>query len=154
MKPTAEKLYQKLKNLTRKIKDDFRKKGVVIPVKKEDGSIKVGQYLIQHKDNGFYAVVSVDGEVMADQINLPQTAAIVANHLALKNFLNKDIIEKDREYGYAYFEYQLYQRAKERSLTYPDYFDVKISKFEDSGEQADFYKHQIQIQFDKLKKIA
>jgi hypothetical protein len=154
MRTTTERIYQKLKNLTRKVRDDFRRKGIVLPAKKDDGSIKVGQYLIQRKDNDFYAVISVDGEVMADQINLPQTAAVVANHLALKNCLDKDILDKDREYGYSYFEYQLYQRAKERSLTDLDYFDVKVSKFEDSREQADFYKQQILARFDKLKKLA
>lgn len=154
MKITAEKLFQKVKDLARKTREDFRRKGFAIPVKKDDGSIRVGRYLIKRKDNDFYTVVSVDGEVMADQLNLPQTAAVVANHLALKNYLNKEIIEKDREYGYAYFENQLYQRAKDRSLVDPDYFDVKVSKFEHSGEQAEEYKRQILSQFDKLKKIA
>lgn len=154
MKISSERLYQKFKDLARKARDDFRRKGIAIPVKKDDGTIRVGKYLIKRKQNNFYVVVSVDGEVMADQLNLPQTAAVIANHLALKNYLNKDIIEKDREYGYAYFEHQLYQRAKERSLIDPDYFDVKVSKFEQSGEQAELYKQMILAQFDKLRKIA
>lgn len=154
MKASIDKLFHKIKELARKAREDLRKKGIIVPSKQDDGSVKIGRYIIQRKNNDFYKVISIDGELMADNLNLPQTAVIVANHLALKNFLNKDVIEKDREYGYAYFEYQLYQRAKERSLIDPDYFDVKISKFEDSGEQADFYKKQIVEQFDKLKKIA
>lgn len=154
MKIPVEKIYQKFKDLARKTRDDFRRKGLVIPIKKEDGSVKVGEYLIKRKKNDFYIVVSVDGEVMADHLNLPQTAAIVANHLALKNYLDTKIIELDREYGYSYFEYQLYQRAQDRASKDLDYFDIKMSKFENSGEKADFYKQQILLQFDKLKKLA
>lgn len=154
MKITTETLYERLKNLVRKTRDDFRRRGLVIPAKKEDGSIKIGQYLIQRKDNDFYAVVSVDGEIMADQINLPQTAAIIANQLALKKYLNKDIIEKDREYGYAFFEHQLYKRALESSFNNPAAFDIKISKFEYSGQKADLYRQEILSNYQKLQKLV
>lgn len=154
MKISIDKLFHKIKELARKAREDLRKKGIIVPSKQDDGSVKIGRYIIQRKNTDFYRVVGIDGELMIDNLNLPQTAVVVANHLALKNYLNKEIIEKDREYGYAYFEYQLYQRAKERSLIDPDYFDVKVSKFENSGEQADFYKQQILEQFNKLKKIA
>lgn len=154
MKLQAERLYQKILNLTRKVRDDFRRKGMVIPVKNSDGNVRVGKYLITRMNTDFYCVVGVDGEVMAENLNLPQTAVVVANHLALKGYLNTDIVEKDREYGYAYFEHQVYQRARDRAEIDPDYYDLKASKYEYSGERAELYKQQILEQFNKLQKVA
>ena len=96
----------------------------------------------------------MDGETVVQNLNLPQTAIIVANTLALKKVLDKNIIDKDIEYGYAYFEHQLYKRAVERSKEDPTYYDVRISKFENSGEKADDFKAEILHQYEKLKKIA
>lgn len=154
MKLQAERLYQKILILTRKVRDDFRRKGMVIPVKNSDGNIRVGKYLITRTNSDFYSVIGVDGEIMAENLNLPQTAVVVANHLALRGYLNTDIVEKDREYGYAYFEHQVYQRARDRAEIDPDYFDLKASKYEFSSERAELYKQQILEQFNKLQKVA
>lgn len=154
MKISPEKLYQKIQELAKKVKNDFRRKGVIIPTRNDKGTIRVGKYLIKRKENEFYAVVSVDGEVMADQLNLPQTAALIANQLALKQQFDKQLVERDREYGYACFEDQLYNRAKERMLTNPNYNDIKVSKYHESGARAEALKTSIMLQFEKLNKIA
>jgi hypothetical protein len=154
MKISPEKLYQKIQDLAKKVRNDFRRKGLIIPTKNDKDTIRVGRYLIKRKENEFYAVISVDGEVMADQLNLPQTAALIANQLALKQQFDRQLIEKDRDYGYACFEDQLYTRAKERMLTDPNYNDIKVSKYHESGERAEELKKSIISQFEKLNKIA
>ena len=154
MKITSEKLYQKIQELAKKVKNDFRRKGLIIPTRNNKYSIRIGNYLIKRKENEFYAVVSVDGEVMADQLNLPQTAALIANQLALKQQFDKGLVEVDREYGYACFEHQLYNRDKERMLMDPNYVSVKAYEYEDSEQKAATLKSYIIYQFEKLNKIA
>jgi len=151
---SPERLYQKIKDLTKKIKQDLRRKGMIIPTRKNKSIIRVGNYLIKRKENEFYSVVSVDGEIMADQLNLPHTAAIIANQLALKQQFDVSIVNRDREYGYACFEDQMYTRAKERMDLDPYYNDIKVYKYQESGERAENLKKSIIAQFEKLNKVA
>lgn len=154
MKVNTERLYQKILDLARKVREDFRRKGMVIPVKNNTGTVRVGSYLIERKSTDFYSVVGIDGEVMVENLNLPQTAVIIANHLALKGYLNNSVIELDREYGYACFEHQLYQHAKSRENADPEYINLRANKYEFSGEQAELHKQLILEQYNKLRKIA
>ena len=150
----TDRIFWKIRELSKKLKSDFVKKGIIIPTKTPNGSVRVGSYVIDKQNNDFYTVRTMDGETVVQNLNLPQTAIIVANTLALKKVLDKNIIDKDIEYGYAYFEHQLYKRAVERSKEDPTYYDVRISKFENSGEKADDFKAEILHQYEKLKKIA
>lgn len=150
----TNRLFWQIRELSKKIKTEFFKKGVVIPSKTVEGDVRVGQYLIRRQRNDFYSVLGTDGETLAENINLPQTAIIVANTLALKNYVDRIIVEKDREYGYAYFEHQLYKRAEEKVKKDPGYYDVNLSKFETSGERAEDLKIEILRHYEKLKKIA
>jgi hypothetical protein len=154
MKISSEKLYQKIKELTKRIKQDYRRKNIIIPTRNNPYTIRFGNYLIKRKDNEFYTVDSVDGEVMADQLNLPHTAAIIANQLALKQHFDRRLVEMDREYGYLCFEEQLYNRSRERELLDPNYMDSRAFKYEDSGSKARGIKDAIVAQFEKLNKIA
>lgn len=151
---TTDRVFWRIKELSRKIKAEFLKKGIILPSKHSPGKVRLGKYFIEKQENQFYCVKSLDGEVMADNLNLPQSAVIIANTLALKNYVDKNIVDKDREYGYAYFEHQLYKRALERTKEDPTYFDIRLSKFEGSGDLAEDYKTEILYYFEKLNKIA
>jgi hypothetical protein len=146
-------IYYRLKELTRKIKNEFKAKGFAIPTRHDEGMIRVGSYLIVKEDN-FYKIISKSNEVIAEFINLPQTAIVVANELALKHTLNTKILEEDAEYGYAYFEDQLYKRALKKYDLDPESLDIKLSKFVDSKSKAESYKTSILMQYEKFKKIA
>jgi hypothetical protein len=154
MKISSEKLYRKIQELAKKVKNDFRRKGMIIPTRDSKHSIRIGNYLIKRKENEFYAVISVDGEIMADQLNLPQTAALIANQLALKQQFDKGLLEIDRDYGYACFESQLYNKARQRTLKDPEYFNIRMYEYENSADKAETLKNYIVSQFEKLNKIA
>ena len=47
-------------------------------------------------------------EIIVDRINLPQTAAVVANRLALGKYVEDDIVNADIAYGYALFDEELH----------------------------------------------
>lgn len=150
----TDRVFWKIKELSVRIKTEFLKKGLAIPTKTLDGNVRVGRYVIGKQANEFYSVKTLDGETVVQNLNLPQSAVVIANTLALKKVLDKNIIEKDTEYGYAYFEHQLYKRAVERTKEDPTYYDVRMSKFENSGERAEDCKAAILHQYDKLRKIA
>jgi len=155
MKTLTDDLYKKIENLNNRTRLDFYKKGMVLPVRNQDGSIGIGMYKIKKTAGQFYAILNYNNEIVADQINLPQTAALVANELALGKFLNKDLIQTDRDYGYALFEEELHHRAVTQSNRKGlDHFDIKLSKRMISRTKKEEHKRIIMKSFDKLRKIS
>jgi hypothetical protein len=154
MKEITEDLYSKIEKLTVQVRKDLYSKGLVIPVKNKNGSISVGRYTIKKTNSNFYIIVDHSGEIIVDQLNLPHTAAVLANGLALGKYLDKDLVQTDRYYGFALFEEQLHQRAVERSAKKSlDYFDIMLSKRVLNCAKKELYKQDIMKRFDKLKKI-
>jgi hypothetical protein len=78
----------------------------------------------------------------------------LANSLGLGQIPDNIIIEKDRKYGTAQFEEQLYNRALKRIKRDPDYFFIKASKFADSALKKEEYHRDIQRSFEKLSRLA
>lgn len=150
----TDRVFWKIRELSKKIKIEFLKKGFVIPAKTNEGDIRIGHYVISKQPNDFYSVKGIDGETLVENLNLPQSAVIIANTLALKNYVDKNIVEKDREYGYAFFEHQQYTRAADKAKLDPYYDDIRLYKFEGSGERADDCKKEILYYFEKLRKTA
>ena len=77
-----EHLYKKLKQVTFEVKSNLHRRGIAIPVKNDDGSISIGNYTVR-KSKGQYQIFDFRNEVVVDKINLPQSAIILANGLAL-----------------------------------------------------------------------
>ena len=150
MKTTTEDLYRKITKLSESVKADLRRKGLVVPVKNKDGSITVGCYKIVKTDSG-YSVVDYTGEVVVDRINLPQTAIITANKMALGQYRDTTLILNDTKYGYAEFEEALYKRAM-TSKTIAN-FDIQISKYSNAQLKKETYKKAITNSFQKLIKL-
>jgi hypothetical protein len=153
MNLTVNEQYNKISNLSKEIRTELRKRGFVIPVKNSDGSIKVGPYLIRKNPNNFYRITDHADNIIVDHINLPHTAAILANDLALGRDLDKHILDKDRAYGYAEFQDQLYFHSV-ASKKPQDYIDILQSKFELSRSKKAGYRQDIIQRFEKLTKIA
>lgn len=150
---TAEELYKKFAKVSTEVRDDFRRRGFVVPVNNRDGSISIGPYRIV-KCNDSYSIVDSKNRVEIDGINLPQTAIIMANDLALRKFLDRNIIKRDQEYGYALFKEQIYRRALQRSKNQPiERFDLMTAKSLTSREKKERCRRDIQHSFEKLTKI-
>jgi hypothetical protein len=154
MKQIPEHLYGKLKTLTEEVKQDLRRRGIAIPTMNNDGTIALGQYTIV-KQNSFYAIIDYAGDVVVDKINLPQSAAILANSLALGKFVDEAVLTADRNYGYEEFEELLHNKiAKQNMSKNVDRADVMLTKSKINRVRKEKYKQDIVRSFEKLRKFA
>jgi hypothetical protein len=154
MKPIPNDLYEKIERVSEKVRADFRQRGIVIPVKNSDGSINIGRFRVVNQTTGFYAVYNSNGEVIVEGINLPQTAALIANDLALGRILDPRIVNQDREYGYALFKETLYsQRVKDPTRDFNSY---ELSKIKESiaKNRREQFQNGIVQRFEKLRKLV
>ena len=146
-----EIIFEKIEALTRGVLNNLRSKGMVVPVENEDGTITIGRYSII-KTQGFYQIVNHVNEVLVGNINLPHTALMIANDLALNKFVDSRTIELDRNYGYALFEEQLYKKISKKYKSYGDY-DIAVTKCQVARAKKEHNKRAILAHFDKLRKI-
>lgn len=145
-------IYQKLQELTQQVKTRLEKKGIAIPFKNSDGSIKLGHCTIV-KNQGFYSIFDNLGYVVVEKINLPHTAILLANNYALGKFLDKGLLALDREYGYADFEEKLdLNLARKISKTNPDRADTLLIKSKIKKNKKDEAKRLVLKSFEKLYK--
>lgn len=155
MKNIPDDLYKKVIRLSDDVKKDLRAKGIVVPVKNEDGTISVGPFTIVKQRAGYFVIKDKFDEIIVDRINLPQTAAVLANGLALGKFKDLNILNADRYYGYALFDEQLHNRAVERSTKKSlEYFDVMLTKAMIAKAKKERYKQDVVKSFEKLIKLV
>ena len=151
MKKIPNDLYKKIVQVSTQVKKDLRRKGIVVPVENRDGTVKVGSYLIVKDSEGFYSILDRDNDVVVDQINLPQTAVVVANNLALGRYKDVNLINADKNYGYAAFDELLHMRAVEKSSKKSlEYFDVMLTKGMLARAKKESYRSDIVRSFEKL----
>jgi hypothetical protein len=153
MNPPLDNLYDKIEQVSKTVRDSFRRRGVVIPAKGANGSIVLGSYSIERLDDGFYVVFDHRKDKIADRINLPQTAALVANDLALGRMLNSVVLEADRQYGYARFEENLYAKRIQNSKDL-DRFELAMIKCTVVKNRREYYQNSIMQRFEKLRKLV
>jgi flavin-binding protein dodecin len=152
MNPTSTDIYAKIQQLNRDVKEKLRHQGIVVPVRKNDGTIQVGHYHIKRDKAGFYRVLTSKNEVIVDHLNLPQTAAILANRLALGKWLDEDIISADTKYGHALFDETLHRQLAEKSLKSNNIekAEVMYTKTAIDKHKKNQYKLELDRGFDKL----
>lgn len=143
-------LYHKVVEISTQIKNNFQRRGIAIPVKNDDGTISLGNYLVV-KNNTFYSILDYSNKPVVEKINLPQTAVILANNLALGKFLDTSILQKDRSYGYAAFEEQLQTKLARSKTTNRD---IHIIKATNAKLKKDYHKKDIDRSFEKLRKFV
>lgn len=148
MKEIPNHLYEKIVSLSKEVKDSFRKRGIVIPVKNEDDSISLGSYTVVKDNQGFYKIYDYRKEVVVERINLPQTAIMLANGLALGKFLDNKLLSKDQKYGYALFEETLHKNKTKKNV------DLHLAKLSSARAKREYYQHDINISFEKLRKLV
>lgn len=152
MNLTHAEVYSKLRQINQHVQDNLKKQGIVIPKKNADGSISIGKFKIV-KSNGFFTVLNYDGEYLYENINLPQTAAVLANDLAIRHFVNRQILEVDRKYGHAAFEESYQNKLLSKKNLKEDFKDVIRSKIGVARAKKEFYKAEIEDGFKKLIRI-
>jgi hypothetical protein len=154
MTQISEHLYKKLQQVTFEVKKTLGQRGVAIPVKNRDGSILIGSYTVK-KINNYYQIRDYSQEVVVDQINLPHSAIVLANGLALGKYLDTDLLNKDRYYGYAAFEEDYHKKIAVKNLNKNlDRAELAFTISAVKKNKKDIYKSDILRTFDKLKRFA
>lgn len=149
---TINDIYSTIKILNKEVKFNLLKKGIVVPIQKTDGSIKIGNFFIKKSELGYYNIYNSNNILVIQSINLPQTAIIIANKLALGKWIDNDILEKDKNYGYAVFDEQVQKRILNLHLKQRNYekFDIFNTKIYNSKHKKIYYKKLI---FDNFRKL-
>jgi hypothetical protein len=155
MKQPTQKVYLKLEKIALDVKEQLKKKGLVIPVKLSDGSVSVDGFRIIKETTGFYSIINPRNHKVVENINLPQTAALLANDLALGKWLDDDLVKRDREYGYRMFEEILTKtRANEHlKKNNIDRAEILITKYNIVHTKTVSAKKAILSSFEKLNRL-
>ena len=148
-------LFRKIETVAKTVKAELRSKGYVFPVKNFDGSITLENFTIAKQPTGFYSILNSHNETVVDKINLPQTAAILANGLALGKWLDDEIYRYDQEYGYKSFEQELFNKRavvnlKKNNIDRAELLFIKAKVAHDKVENV---KRHIFDSFEKLRRI-
>lgn len=156
MKITTEEIYSQIQLISQSVRQQLNKQGLVAPTVDNDGSIKVGNYKIVKESTGFYTVVDRFHRPMASNINLPQTAAVLANNLALGQWTDQNLITLDRRYGYALFDEEANEKSAKRSTQQKnwDKSEIMREKSRIARQRKESYRKKILSSFNKLIKIA
>jgi len=145
-----EDLYKKISQVSSEVRKTLRKKGLVIPVKNKNGSISIGHFTIV-KDPDGYVILDWEDEILIQKINLPQTAILVANKLALGHYQDNRLLALDQQYGYCDFEEKLYKKSM--PTTDFERFGIYLTKYELIQSKKQQFKQEIANSFEKLIKL-
>lgn len=146
--------FNQISKLAKEVKQDLRKKGLVVPKHNKDGSISVDKFtILKQHDN--YAILNQHREVMVANINLAQTAILLANGLALGRHLDTDLIKLDNIYGYNLFEEELTKKYVETSTQNQDFdkAELMLTKFKIAKHKRIAAKKSILASFEKLCRL-
>jgi hypothetical protein len=149
---TSDQLFNNFKIIANSVKKDLKKKGLVIPIKNLDGSISVEDFIIDKDSTGFFIIKNKKGNLVVNNINLPQTAMLLANGLALGKMIDTRLCNLDRDYGFKKFEEQLFYKRATQSLKNNniDRADFLFTRFKIVQSQTNVTKSLIQRRFEKL----
>lgn len=150
MNNVSKEIWDKIYSLSLNVKNNLKNKGFVVPIQNDDGTIRIGFYIIK-KEKTFYSVYDTSNYLIVDNLNLPQSAVLIANGLALGKFLDKTILELDRNYGYALFEEQLKYRSKIKNY---ETFEIRNMKSDIASFKKQRCLFKINDQFKKLNAFA
>ena len=152
MKKIPDRIFNQFEQVAKRVILDLKNKGHIVPVQQSDGSLKFEKFLVTKNKNGLYSVTGKN-TVYFDTINLPQTAALIANDLALGKIVDRDIVNLDRDYGFKYFEEQVDQNAKNRKKNSWDQVIFYETRGQTARVQKEALKNRIFKSFKKLTNI-
>ena len=148
-------LFKKVEQLAEGVKKDFRNKGLVIPTMEDNGSVRFDNYTVFKNKQGFYVILNIARVPVVENINLPQTAIILANNLALGKFVDDKIVNFDKQYGFNLFEEEQYSRVAHSLAKRHEWerVDTLIIKKNIAHTKAEMAKGQILSSFEKFRRL-
>lgn len=149
---TIDELYSKIQKLNQETKKSLLEHGIVVPMQKNDGSIKIGNYLIKKITQSFYTIYDNKNRSVLEGINLPQTAILIANKLALGKWIDTDLLQLDKKYGYAAFDELAHKRSSVLNFKQKKYdkYDIMQIKSMSAKRKKEYYKKAIALNYQKL----
>jgi len=155
MTSTSDQVLKKFKLVADIVKKDLKQRGIAIPTKNRDGIVSMENYSIVKNANGFYSIKNRIGDTVIDKINLPQTAALIANSLALGMLTEQRFYRLDQEYGYMSFEVDLLRQHAARSLKKKnlDRAEFLYTKLNIAKIRVETTKASIMYSFEKLRNL-
>jgi hypothetical protein len=109
-KTQIDQLYKQVAALTAGIKQEFRAKGIVIPVRGINGGVRLDDYTVTKVADHTYTITDSAGDILFQRINLSYSAILLANDLALGKPADRHVLENDKVYGYSTFEEAHYKK--------------------------------------------
>lgn len=152
MRKIPNSVFNQFEQVARRVLTDLKSRGHVIPVRQPNGSIQYEKFIVSKNANGLYSVSSRH-IVYFDNLNLPQTAAIVANDLALGKIVDSMLINVDRDYGFKLFEEEVYTQASKRKKNTLDQVIFYSTRRQNARVQKQELKDRIMKTFKKLTNI-
>ena len=150
---TNKKIFNKVQQVALSVKEELREKGHVIPIKEKDGSINFDGVHVRKVRNTFYTVYDRHNIPVVENLNLLQTAIVLANSIALGRYPDIKLIEADTQYGYQSFKLDVYNSRLKKSSELTDnwlYYDTRMRIAQENSEK---HKRLILNSFDKLRNI-
>lgn len=152
MKKLPNNIFRQVEIVAKTVLSDLKKKGHVVPVEQEDGSLKFDDFVVR-KDGQHYIILDKKNKVVVDNLNLPQTAALLASGLALGKILDTDIIKLDQEYGFKKFDEEVYYTAAKRKKNNLDQVIYYETRYQTAKLKRVAVKNRILESFRKLTSI-
>jgi hypothetical protein len=148
-------LFERIEDLATTVKQEFKRKGFVIPSQHKDGSVQVGKYVIVKRNDAYY-IDDNRGREVVGPLNLARTAILVANELALGRYIDDELITKDRWYGFKAFDERVASTKAAQAINRDDLdrADFNLTRAQIAREHKLSYKKDIDSRFAKLRKLA
>jgi hypothetical protein len=146
-------LFIKVEKVAKTVIDSLRKKGYVVPSALSNNRVNFNGYIVGQDREGYYYIHNPRQDTLIDKINLPQTAAVVANNLALGRSTTESLLSQDRYFGYRDFDQAVFKRAMDRSKRDVDQFAYWQTRYNTARQQAKSYKATIVNSFEKLRSL-
>lgn len=145
-------LYKKIEKIAGDVFKSLKTRGVVVPMDNPDGTISFDQYVVERVGE-FYTIRDRGGYAVAEGINLPHTAILLANKLALTNFVDAELLKHDREYGFKLFDEENFARSASNAAKQKDWDKVELLEYRQmvASEKKEQLKKKILVSFEKLK---
>ena len=146
-------LFIKVEKVAKTVIDSLKKKGYIVPSALSNNRVNFNGYIVGQDVDGYYYIHNLRTDTLINRINLPQTAAVVANNLALGKSTAEILLNQDRYFGYRDFDQAVFKRAMDRSKQNIDQFVYWQTRYNTARQQAKSYKTTIVNSFEKLRSL-
>jgi len=153
MKAADKELFNKVENVAKTVLGDLRTRGYVVPTKIDNNTIDFDGYRVGKDIENTYYIANRRNDLTVRYINLPQTAALLANRLALGKGIDESLLNEDRTYGFRQFDMQRYRQSMKKNSKDIDQYTFFETRLKIAEAQAKNSKNRIFDAFEKLRRL-